>query len=135
MKFPQHIRVVGDVSYRGPCPTERAEQIAFFAWLRTARADLAAVAIHPRNEGIRTATRAHNEKLEGLTRGAPDVIIVGSPPLLIELKRRDHTKSRWQDGQVEFLTAAQGLGASVCVALGADAAAEIVTEWATTIYS
>jgi hypothetical protein len=64
------------------------------------------------------------EKAEGMTKGASDVIIVANPAFVCEIKRRDHTKSAWQDGQIEFLKAAQELGAFVCIALGADAATE-----------
>jgi hypothetical protein len=62
------------------------------------------------------------EKSEGMTKGAADVIIVGNPAFVCEIKRQNHTKSQWQDGQQEFLHAAKKAGAFTCVALGADAA-------------
>ena len=46
-----------------------------------------------------------------------------------EMKRQDHTKSRWQDGQLEFLEASQKQGAFTCVALGYVAALEAVKDW------
>ena len=64
-----------------------------------------------------------------MTKGASDIIIPGSPAFVCELKRRDHTKSRWEDGQQEYLTAAQDAGAFVCIALGADAAMEAFNDW------
>ncbi len=45
------------------------------------------------------------------------------------MKRRDHTQSAWQDGQIEYLTAAQEAGAFACVALGHEAAWEAVQAW------
>tara|TARA_R110000868_G_scaffold82206_1_gene232214 strand:- start:597 stop:833 length:237 start_codon:yes stop_codon:yes gene_type:complete len=66
--------------------------------------------------------QAARHKAEGMTPGAADVIIPGSPAFVCEIKRRDHTKSRWQDGQVEYLEACAKAGAFVCVALGGDAA-------------
>jgi hypothetical protein len=46
-----------------------------------------------------------------------------------ELKRRDHTKSKFQPGQEEYLRAAQQLGSFACVALGVDAAEEAFNEY------
>ena len=66
--------------------------------------------------------QAARHKAEGMTKGAPDVMIPGNPAFVCEIKRRDHTKSRWQDGQEDYLVTAKELGAFVCVALGADAA-------------
>ena len=64
-----------------------------------------------------------------MVKGAADVIIPASPAFVCEIKRRDHTKSQWQDGQQEYLNAAQKAGAFVCVALGADAAWEAFDDW------
>lgn len=69
------------------------------------------------------------QKSEGMTKGTPDIVIPGRRTFLCELKRRDHTKSTWQDGQQEYLLAAQKQGAFVCVALGVDAAMEAFDEY------
>lgn len=123
MKSPPWLHVEGDTDYRGDCPPEAAEQVTFFNWIRREFPDTyGRIALHPRNEGKRTAQQASREKSEGMTAGAPDVFIPCSPPIIIELKRRDHTKSAWQPGQIEYLEAAQNLGAIVCVALGWEAA-------------
>jgi len=45
------------------------------------------------------------------------------------MKRQDHTKSKWQPGQLEYLEAAHYAGAFVCVALGWEAAMEAVEDW------
>lgn len=125
MKFPKWLNVVGQQDYRGECPPELAEQITFFQWLRMQHPNLHRIAIHPRNEGKRTYQQARRQRLEGaLNTGASDIIIPGNPAFVVEMKRRDHTKSRWEKGQLEYLEAAQKAGAFVCVALGADAAIE-----------
>ena len=49
----------------------------------------------------------------------------------LQLKRRDHMQSAWQDGQVEYLTAAHQAGVFACVALGCNAAWEAFEEWLT----
>lgn len=125
--------VYGDLSFRGKCPTEALEQVTFFAMLRRAYADTwGALAIHPRNEGLKangqfSAVQRH--AAEGMTKGAADIIIPGRPAFVCELKRRDHTKSAWQEGQIDYLTAAQAAGAFACVALGHEEAWEALQAW------
>ena len=130
MKLPQWLRVVGDQSYRNKdCPREEAEQITFFAELRKRHPGLWSVAIHPKNEGRRTAQQANRDRATGsLNKGASDVIIPCCQPIIIEMKRQDHTVSSWEDGQQEYLESAQTLGARVCVALGWRAAMQFVDE-------
>lgn len=126
-------RVFGDVTYRGKCPREEMEQVTFFNRLRQHYPDsLGLLAVHPRNEqqlrgGQFRALAKH--KAEGMSPGASDIIIPAGVSFVCELKRRDHTKSKWQEGQVEYLEAAYDAGAFACVALGADAACEAFNEW------
>jgi len=129
MKLPNDIPVYGGTAYRGKCPRESLEQVTAFRRLRDHYPALAKVAIHPRNEGKRTRQQADREKAEGLNPGASDLIIPGAPALVCEIKRRDHTKSGWQDGQQEYLRASAHMGAFACVALGADAVMEAVDAW------
>jgi hypothetical protein len=125
MKFPNDIPLYGDRTYRGACPTESMEQVTFFSRLRKAYPDTwGLIAFHPRNEGKRTWNKVAIEKAEGMVKGASDVIIPANPAFVCEIKRKDHTKSQWQDGQQEFLYAAKEAGSYVCIALGADAATE-----------
>jgi hypothetical protein len=128
MKFPEWLKVYGDIKYRGKCPTENAEQVTFFNSLSD---DIRRIAIHPRNEGKRTLQQAQRHKAEGMTPGAADIIILGSPSFVCELKRQDHTKSVWQPDQQQHLIIAQDNGAFVCVALGWVAAREAFEEWNT----
>ena len=133
MKFPDWLPVVGDMTFRGECPREDAELITFFNELQRLRPDLYAVAIHPDNEGLVVGDgHQHHarQKAKGAVRkGAADIIIIGCPAFVCELKRRDHTLCRWQDGQLDFLQASLGQGAFACVALGYEAALESVNRW------
>lgn len=126
--------VYGDVSFRGKCPQESMEQITFFNRLRIEYPDtLGMLALHPRNEGQLRGGQFRGmikQKAEGMTPGASDVIIPGARSFVCEMKRQDHTKSKWQSGQIEYLTAAHDAGAFACVALGWQAAWCALTDWA-----
>lgn len=130
MKIPDWLPVYGDMDYRSKkCPTETAEQITFFNVLRREYPEIGKIALHIRNEGKRTVQQAIRQKAEGMVSGASDIIIPGCPAFVCELKRADHTQSRWQDGQVEYLEACKNNGAFVCVALGHKAALEALKVW------
>ncbi len=133
MKFPSSIPVFGDTSYRGDCHKEEVEQASFFSRLRREYPDsYGAIALHPRNEGLKEKgqfSTVIKHAAEGMTRGASDIVVPGSPSFVCELKRMDHTKSHWQDGQQEYLIAAADAGAFACVALGAVAAWEAFETW------
>ena len=130
MQFPPWLPVYGSQEYRNKkCPVESAEQITFFNTLRRNYPELGRIAIHPRNEGKRTANQAQRQKAEGMTAGAADIIIPGSPAFVCELKRTDHTLSAWEPDQLEYLATAQTMGAFVCVALGHKAALEALEIW------
>ncbi len=133
MKIPPHIRTYGNMDFRGECPKEDAELITFFNQLKLNYPDLYDVAIHPDNERLITGTGFNaqsRQKAKGaIKKGAADIIIVGSPSFVCEMKRQDHTKSKWQDGQLDFLQTSQKLGAFVCVALGYEAALQALNDW------
>lgn len=136
MKIPDWLPCYGDRSFRGPCPQEGAEQVTFFQRLRRGYPkSYGMLALHPKNEGKRRGGQFQQlarDKAMGLSPGASDIVIPGAPAFVVEMKRRDHTKSRWQPGQLEYLEAAQEAGAFVCVALGADAAMEAFHDWLAT---
>lgn len=133
MKFPEWLPVFGDTEYRNKqCPTETSEQITFFNVLRRDYPSYGRIAIHPRNEGKRTYSQAARHKAEGMTDGAPDIIIPGAISFVCELKRQDHTLSRWQPGQLEYLEIAKSKGAFVCAALGYKSALEALEVWIST---
>ncbi len=128
-KIPQQIPVFGDTSFRGACPFETPEQISFLCLLKTEFPELAKIAVHIRNEGKRTKRQGHQQKQEGMNTGASDIIIPCNPPMLIELKRRDHTKSSSSEKQLKYLIDSQEQGAFACYALGAIGAIEAVRAW------
>lgn len=125
--------IYGDTSYRGKCPVESAEQITFFAELRAKHPDTwGRLALHPRNEQLLRGGQFRGvikHKAEGMTPGASDIVIPAARSFVCELKRKDHTKSKWQAGQVEYLTIAQNAGAFACVALGWRSAWEAFEDW------
>lgn len=123
MKFPEWIKIYGNLDFRGKCETESWELMAFFQ-----KCD-EELAFHPKNEGKRTARQAAFDKARGMTRSVPDIIIPGCPTFVCELKRRDHTASSWQDGQIDYLKRSFERGAFICVALGHEAALEALKEW------
>lgn len=129
MKFNESIPVYGDLSFRGKCATETLEQVTFFNWLRRVHPYLGRIAVHIRNEGDRHYAQTAKAKAEGMVSGAVDIIIPASPAFVCEMKRRDHTQSRWQDGQEEYLLESQRMGAFVCVALGWEGAKQAVEAW------
>lgn len=133
MIFPDWLPIYGDRSFRGECPLESAEQATFFQQLRKAYPDsYGLLALHPKNEGKRSGAQFQQlarDKALGLSPGAADIVIPGSPTLILEVKRRDHTKSSWQAGQLPYLEAAMKAGCFVGVALGWEAAWEAFKEW------
>jgi hypothetical protein len=130
MQFPEWLPVYGDQKYRNKkCPVESAEQITFFNTLRRDYPELAIIAIHPRNEGKRTAQQTQRQKAEGMTAGASDIIIPTLRPFICELKRQDHTLCHWEPEQLKYMATAQTMGAFVCVALGYKAALEALEVW------
>lgn len=135
MKIPDWLQTYGDTSYRGDCPKEDAELMTFFNELNRLHPQLATIAIHPDNEGLVLGSGHHHhikQKAKGaIKKGAADIIIVGCPAFVCEMKLQDHTKSRWQDGQLAFLESSQKQGAFACVALGYVAALEALKDWIT----
>ena len=121
--------VYGDPDWRGKCPLEAAEAISFFCHLRAEFPELAKVATHIRNEGKRTKRQGYQHQQEGMNTGASDVIIPVCPPIVMEMKRRDHTLSSISKEQVDYLVAAASGGAFTGVALGAAGAMEMVRAW------
>lgn len=123
----------GDLEFRGACPTEDQDQITFFNRIRREYPDSwGAIAVHPRNEGLRTGGHVGavaKHKAEGMTAGAADVIIPARFAFVCEMKRRDYTKSAWQDGQRRYLKASAQGGAFACVALGYDATWQAFEAW------
>lgn len=131
MQFPRWLKVYGDISFRGDCPPESAEQITFFSQIRKRYPDTwGKLALHPKNEEKRSGRQfrqLERDKAMGLSPGASDIVIPMG--FCCEMKRADHTKSKWQDGQKEYLEAVHDAGGFACVALGWEAAMEAFEDW------
>lgn len=131
MRFFKGLRVYGDVNFRGDCPKEDAELRTFFSDIRSLHPKkeiLSKVLFHVENEGKRTDGRKSKAK-GGLVKGVSDICGIGSPMLIIEMKRQDHTKSVYQSGQEDFLKISHNAGCFVCVALGHKGAWQAIDEW------
>ena len=126
-------KIYGNTEFRGDCPKESGEQITFFNKLRTEYPDtLGRLAIHPRNEQQLRGGQHRGlikQKAEGMTPGASDIVIPHRVSFVCEIKRQDHTKSQWQSGQIEYLTAAHDAGCFACVALGWAGAWTALMDW------
>ena len=99
MKFPEFLKVYGDQLFRGECPTETSEQVAFFAELKRKYPHLHAIAIHPKNEGKRIKGQFQQlakDKAMGLNVGSADIIIPSSPAFVCELRRKGYALGRCQ---------------------------------------
>ena len=135
MIIPDNIPVYGDTSYRDKdCPRESTEQITFVSRITSQYPDTyGRIIVHPQNEGklIRGQFSAvtKDKAMGSLNKGASDIIIPGKTSFTCEIKRRDHTLSKLEKEQIEYLEACQKVGGFVCIALGCDAAMEAFNEW------
>lgn len=131
MIFLEGIKVYGDLDYRNKkCPSEDAELETFVNQIRKLYPDFARVMIHVPNEGKRKGYEVENLKKKGaLNFGASDIIIIGKQSFVMEMKRMDHTLSKWQPGQMAYLKAAKELDSFACVCLGWEAAMMAFNDW------
>ncbi len=130
MKFPDFIKVYGDQSYRGDCYQEDAELATAINQIRKRYPDtIGLLVFHTKNEGKKTYGQNNADKMKGQTKGSPDIVIPAYRTFCCEVKRKNHTKSVWQPGQLEYLEAAKKAGAFVCVALGWEAVIQAVEDW------
>jgi len=131
--LPKGVLAYGDQNFRGKCQTEAIEQVSFFNRLRREYPETwGAIAVHVRNEGLKTRgqfSSVAKHAAEGMTPGAADILIPARVAFVCELKRRDRTQSAWQEWQEAYLGAAAKAGAFACVALGCDAAWEAFEDW------
>ena len=113
----------------GPCPSEMVEMASFFNRLRKEYPEYARIALHIRNEGLRSAMQVRKIKSDGgFVKGASDVIIPGSPTFVMEMKSTSKN-AKISLEQVEYLEAAEAMGAFVCVAIGAVGAWKAFNTW------
>lgn len=133
MKFFKGLRVFGDINFRGDCPKEDAELKTFFSDMRAEhqlKDILKHVIFHVNNEGKIPRQQITELKSKGaLVKGVSDIIGIGNPMLVLELKRQDHTKSSYEFGQENFLKMSHQAGAFTCVALGYEGAFQALEAW------
>ena len=130
MKIDSKIKVFGDKKLRmKKPPSEDAEQVTIFNHLRLHYPELAALACHVKNEGNKSQAQAQKDARMGLCKGFADIVIIGNPVFLCELKKADFTKSRISKEQESFLLAAQNEGSFACVALGHNGFFEALEAW------
>jgi len=135
MKIPENIPVYGDINYRDKlCPKESAEQITFVSRIiNRYPLTYGRIILHPKNEqrliNGQFSAISKDRAMGSLNKGASDIIIPGNPAFVCEIKRRDHTQSKLEDWQIEYLLACDIVGCFVCVALGCDAAMEAFNKW------
>lgn len=112
----------------GKHPSETAEAITFFNELKRRYPSLEKLATHVRNEAKRTMAQAQRHKAEGLVKGYPDIIIIGHPMFVCELKTKNKSSRLFKE-QKEILELASETGAFVCVAYGWKEAINAVKDW------
>ena len=125
--IPESIRIYG-APIKGCKVPESAHMVTFFNTLRREYPEYAKCCLHIRNEGKRTRQQIEREKAEGFLTGAADIILVGKPSFVCEMKSQSSSAKISQE-QIEFLLAAQSLGAFACIALGHKAAIEAFKDW------
>lgn len=128
MKIDPRIKYYGNLEYRNPkAPKEDAESQTLVNQVRKKYPNV--LFMHIKNEGKKTKAQADFDKSMGMLSGASDFIFIGSPPLLLEMKRQDPTLSTWQPKQQEFLIETQKQGCMSCVCFGWEAGMQAVEDW------
>ena len=132
--IPESIMIYGDINHRdAKCPLESVEQITFVSWVRKQYPGTHGITLyHPKNEGkLKDGqfTAITKDRAMGMSKGACDIVVPGSPAFCMEVKRVDHTKSKISNEQIAYLLAAQQAGAFSCIALGHKAAIEAFNDW------
>ena len=113
----------------GKHPSEAAEMATFFNQLRLKYPEYANLALHIRNEHDGDHNKVSKSKLQGgFVKGASDIVIVGSPTFVCELKAINKG-SRISKEQIIFLDSSADKGAFACLAYGWQAAFEAFEEW------
>lgn len=128
MIIDKRIRCYGDLNHRNhKAPKEDQEAQTLVNQVRKKYPHV--LFMHIKNEGKKTKAQADFDRSMGMMAGASDFIFLGVPPMALELKRQDHTLSKWQPKQQEFLIAAQEQGMFTAVCFGWQAGMEAIEDW------
>ena len=108
-----------DSGHRGPCRSERCEQIDAMSWLAKHYPERFALIFHCPGETRANAQHMQMRAKEGVKPGIPDIIDMSGPVCgLFEMKRADRTKSRPSADQLKVLQAAADAGHFACICYG-----------------
>lgn len=108
-----------DSHHRGPCRSERCEQIDAMSWQEAHYPERAPLCFHPANESHGTAAHHHLRRKEGVKPGVSDIIdISGSVVGVFEMKRLDKAQSKLSAAQKDFLAASDACGHFVAICYG-----------------
>lgn len=113
--------MVYDTSHRGPCRSERCEQIDAMGWLEKNHPDRWPLIFHVPNETRGSAQHMQMRAKEGVRPGVADIIDFGLVRGAFELKRLDRTKSRVSADQRAFLQATADSGGFAAICYGFEA--------------
>ena len=129
-QLPDWLPLYGDKTFRGDCELEAYEQKQFVKAVRKIfPVTLGKLITHIKNEGARSDSQTNHDYSMGLWPGAADIIIIAKIPFVLELKRRDPTKSSFSQDSIVYLKTAQDQGAFVCGALGFAGAWDALEVW------
>lgn len=110
-----------DTGHRGPCRSERCEQIDSMGWLEKNHPDRWPLIFHPPNETNGSAQHMQMRAKEGVRPGVSDIIDFGQVRGAFELKRCDRAKSRVSADQRDFLQAVANSGGFAAICYGFEA--------------
>lgn len=110
-----------DSHHRGPCPSERVEQINAMSWLSVHHADRWPLIFHCPNESRGTAAHHAIRQKEGVRAGVPDILDLGAPLIgAFEMKRLNSQISRPTKEQLDFLAGIDAGGGFAAIVYGAE---------------
>lgn len=106
-------------NHRGPCRSERCEQIDAMGWLEKHYPDRWPLIFHVPNETRASPQHMQMRRKEGVKAGVPDIIDANDPIIgFFEMKRLDSSKSRLSPDQRAFLERAAEKGHFCAVCYG-----------------
>lgn len=125
--IPDGVKLYGG-DYRGECNSEDADLISFVSWFKFNWPEYADLILHIPNESMKPVAGLVMDKKKGVLDGAPDILIMLNPAIIMEAKRKDASKSLQSakarihfDRQMKVLAgfAANGHQCAVCFGLEA----------------
>lgn len=121
------IKIFGKTEGTG-FPHEDNELMTFINQVRKKYSKESELMTHIKNEGKRNVFQYQKDKAKGLNSGFADIVIIGNPTFVCELKSKNYG-SKPSKKQMDFLNSASDVGAFACVAYGYDNAMLAFKEW------